>query len=115
MIEELKVQIDTNLNDCDSEMSQVSNSFKTGECYICLQFIVGKMMICPKGCAPLLCTSCINQMQEDRCPLCKQMVKKSEYVHARATEDLVKKEMESRMQGFCQDHEMDKCYYCITC
>ena len=58
MIEELKVQIDTNLNDCDSEMSQVSNSFKTGECYICLQFIVGKMMICPKGCAQAVSIRC---------------------------------------------------------
>ena len=84
MVEEMKAQRDTELSDSDSEVSQVTNSDKTGECYICMQLILGKVMICPKGCAPLLCTSCIDQMQESRCPQCKASVSKSEYVNARA-------------------------------
>ena len=49
-------------------------------------------MVCPKGCAGFLCESCIDQMDEEECPTCKQGVEKSQ------PQDSSNKDLEVKME-----------------
>ena len=49
-------------SDSDTDVTQIDNKEQIGQCSICYNIITGKIMICPKGCAPFLCEPCIDQM-----------------------------------------------------
>ena len=83
------------------------------DCTVCYNLIENEVKMCPQ-CSALFCDKCIDRLKTDQCPNCRAKVRKSMYVRNRLAEEIIKETI-FKKHLTCQEHDLDKIYFCETC